>query len=197
MHIITGLVMAHLFKKHKDEKTTTAENSSEPVEPLLRLHEPVRTEHMLPGRVRFRVPNLCNDTASGERLVGTLERVASVENVSVNNITGSVLIHYDPGEINAALLVAAIIKILGMEEQLERVPVSRLQREVRQVSKALNRALYDKTNGILDLKTAIFLSLAALGTAKLWQQHSLALPAGFTLLWWAGNGLLGRRGGVE
>lgn len=197
MHIITGLVMAHLFKKHKGKPEGKTARGSEPVPPLLRLHEPVRTEHMLPGRVRFRVPRLCGDVAAAEQLAGALERVASIESVSINTATGSVLIHYDAQVLNAALLVAAVIKVLGLEGELEKVPVSRFQQEFRQVSKALDRALYDQTNGLLDMKTAVFLSLAALGTAKLWQQRSFALPAGFTLLWWASNGLLGRRGGGE
>jgi hypothetical protein len=196
MHIITGLVMAHLFKRHKDNQNTEAASSPEPVTPLLRLHRPVRTEHMLPGRVRFRVPSLCGDVAAGEHLAATLKRVASVQSVSVDKVSASVLIRYDAETLNAALLVAAVIKILSLEGELEKVPVSRLQQECRQVSKALDQALYDQTNGLLDMKSAIFLSLAALGTAKLWQQRSLALPAGFTLLWWAGNGLLGRRGSV-
>ena len=197
MHIITGLVMAHFFKKRKDSHTTEAECSREPMAPLLRLHTPVRTEHMLPGRVRFRVPSLCGDVASGKHLASALDRVASIKKVCVNTVTGSVLIHYDAQTLNAALLVAAVIKVLGLEGELEKVPVSRLQRELRQVSKALNRALYDQTNGLLDMKSAIFLSLAALGTVKLLRQRSLALPAGFTLLWWASNGLLGRRGDAE
>ncbi len=197
MHIITGLVMAHLFKRHKDHEADEAQDRREPMAPLLRLHDPVRTEHMLPGRVRFRVPSLRGNAASGEHLATALDGVASIKKVCVNTVTGSVLIHYDAQTLNAALLVAAVIKVLGLEGELEKVPVSRLQRELRQVSKALNRALYDQTNGLLDMKSAIFLSLAALGTVKLLQQRSLALPAGFTLLWWASNGLLGCRGGAE
>jgi hypothetical protein len=197
MHIITGLVMAHLFKRNKDKQAADPSPAMEPMAPLLRLHSPVRTVHLLPGRVRFRVPCLCGDDQAGEHLRATLGRVASVQHLDVDPVTGSVLIRYDAEAINAALLVAAIIKILNLEGELDKVPASRMQREVRHVSKALNRALYDQTHGLLDMKTAVFLSLAALGTAKLWQQRSLALPAGFTLLWWAGNGLLGRRGGGE
>lgn len=197
MHIITGLVMAHLFKRRQNRQAQDEGGKREPMAPLLRLHEPVRTDHMLPGRVRFRVPCLCVDIASGQGLCAALEKVSSVNNVSVNSVTGSVLIHYDPEALNAALLAAAVIKILRLEGELEKVPASKLQREMRQVSQALDRALYDQTNGLLDMKTAVFLSLAALGSVKLWQKRSLAMPAGFTLLWWAGNGLLRPRGGTE
>lgn len=197
MHIITGLVMAHLFKRNREKQGSDPGSKREPMAPLLRLHEPVRTLHVLPGRVRFRISRLVGDTTAIDRLTKALAGVGSVHSVTANKHTGSVLIHYDPETINAALLVAAIIKILGLEGALEKVPVSRLQQEVGQMSKGLDRALYDQTNGLLDLKTLVFLSLAALGTAKLWHKRSLALPAGFTLLWWAGNGLLGRRGGGE
>lgn len=197
MHIITGLLMAHLYKRRQDRQVEEEESVEEPVAPLLRLCEPVRTVHRLPGRVRFRVPCLCGDGARSQHLQETLGGVRSVQSIHVNTVTGSVLIDYDPELMNAALLVAAIIKILGLEGELARVPTSRLQHELRQVSQSLNRALYDQTNGLLDVKTAVFLSLAALGTAKLWHKGALALPAGFTLLWWASNGLLRKQGELE
>ncbi len=52
-----------------------------------------------------------------------------------------------------------------------------------------NRAVYDQTNGLIDLRTALLISMAGLGIVKLWSQPHWALPAGFTLLWWSGSGL--------
>ena len=187
MHIITGLVMASLLKRGKEKAV--------PQSPLLRLAAPVRTRHLLPGRARFEVPRLKGDANTAEDLALSLQRIQSVEAVRVSPVTGSVILCYDPEAISPELLVAAIIKLLGLETELDRAPSSVVSRELREVSHAVNRAVYDRTGGIVDLRTAMFLTLAAVGVTRLWRGGTLALPAGFTLLWWAGNGLLGKRGG--
>ena len=186
MHIITGLIMASLLKRGKEDGTTAS--------PLLRLVSPVRTVHLLPGRARFEVKRLQGDMPAVEKLTDALTRVEAVEEVRVSPVTGSVLLQFDPDRISADLLVAAIIKVLQLEGELDRTPSSVVGRELREISHALNRSVYDRTGGILDLRTAVFLTLGVLGTTRLWSQSGLSLPAGFTLLWWAGNGLLGRRG---
>ena len=186
MHIITGLIMASLLKRGQEDGTSAS--------PLLRMVSPVRTLHLLPGRARFAVKRLQGDEPMAGKLTDALTRVEAIEEVRVSPVTGSVLVQYDADRISADLLVAAIIKVLQLEGELDRPPSSVVGRELREISHAMNRAVYDRTGGILDLRTALFLSLAALGTTRLWRQGSLSLPAGFTLLWWAGNGLLGRRG---
>lgn len=190
MHIITGLILAGLLKKDKDPDGAPKASAS----PLLRLAEPVRARHLLPGRARLEVKRLRGDAAAAEKLSASLGRIESVEAVRVSPVTGSVLLLYDAEAISADLLVAAIIRILGLEDELHRVPSSVVGRELREVSHALNRAVYDRTGGIVDLRTALLLALAALGMTRLWRGGKLALPAGFTLLWWAGHGLLARRG---
>jgi len=189
MHIITGLIMASLLKrgKNKEEAVVTS--------PLLKLAAPVRTRHILPGRARFEVPALRGDQKTTEELAVTLQRIESVEAVRVSPVTGSVLLCYDPDTVSPELLVAAIIKLLRLDDELNQVPPSIVGREFHEVSHALNRAVYDKTGGIIDLRTALFIALAAVGVTRLRKGGMLALPAGFTLLWWAGNGLLGKRGG--
>ncbi len=187
MHIITGLVMASLLKRGQEKAV--------PQSPLLRLAAPVRTRHLLPGRARFEVPRLKGDANTAEDLALSLQRIQAVEAVRVSPVTGSVILCYDPEAISPELLVAAIIKLLDLETELDRAPSSVVSRELREVSHAVNRAVYDRTGGIVDLRTAMFLTLAAVGVTRLWRGGALALPAGFTLLWWAGNGLLGKRGG--
>ena len=181
MHIITGVILASLLKKGQGNKAPSA--------PLLRLHTPVRTCHLLPGRVRFAVPALKGNKDAADRLTSALKRVQAIDLVAVNTISGSVVIRFNPEQISAELLVAAIIKVLGLEKELERIPASVLGREIHHVAHALNRAVYDQTQGLMDLRTALLLAMAGLGTIKLLQHRQLALPAAFTLLWWAGDGL--------
>ncbi len=188
MHIITGLVMASLLKRGKDKEAVATS-------PLLKLAGPVRTRHILPGRARFEVRSLKGDSRTAEDLAMALQRIESVEAVRVSPITGSVLLCYDPEKISAELLVAAMIKLLRLDDELNQVPPSVIGHEFREISHALNRAVYDRTGGIIDLRTALFLALGVVGVTRLYKGGMLSLPAGFTLLWWAGNGLLNKRGG--
>jgi cation transport ATPase len=127
--------------------------------------------------------------AAADQLNNALMRLDAVNQVLVNMTSGSVVIRYDPEQISTELLVAAIIRVLNLESQLDKVPQSVLGREISQMSHALNRTVYDQTKGTIDLRTALLISIAGLGVAKILNQRNSAFPAGFTLLWWAGRGL--------
>jgi hypothetical protein len=106
-----------------------------------------------------------------------------------------VLFEYDRERVTADTLAAAVIRLLGLEQELEKDVRPRAVTELKKFERSMNRAVYEQTGGALDLRTAVFVVLAVMGIQKMIKQGGLALPAGFTLLWWAGNGLLGKKGG--
>ena len=116
-----------------------------------------------------------------------------VDSVEVNRATGSVLITYREGEVTPELLFAAVVRLLGLDEEVKRPPLPAITREIRGVMDSLNRAVYARTGGLLDLWSAMLILLAAVGIRKLATEGSRAIPAGGALLWWAANSLLGRR----
>jgi copper chaperone CopZ len=158
--------------------------------PLLKAPTVLSVTHALPGRTRFRAPILRNQVTASAKLQEALENIEGVHTAQVSPVSSSVLIQHDPEQVAPDLLAAALIRLLGLENELTRDVDATITRELRDFSQAANRAMYEKTSGLLDFKSALMLGLAALGTRKLLQQGTLALPAGFTLLWWAGNGLL-------
>ncbi len=187
MHIITGLIITKLLGLGPGGK------KKKPLSPLLRLHEPVRLRHLLPGRVRFQIKLIKHNQDICRQLKEKLRQIETVELVEVNPVTGSVLIVYDEVKLPPDLLAAALIRLLGLEEELEKDLTPAAAREIKQFGKALNRVVYDRTGGLLDMKTALFILLAVVGTRKLLLEKNLSIPAGFTLLWWAGNGLMNRK----
>ncbi len=179
MHIITGLLITALLGKqvkgHGEQKRS----------PLLTLKWPIETQHLLPGRVRFRVPSLVGNDEALQRLEGQLPRVDGIDEVTANRISGSVVIRYQSEKISPDLLFAALIRLLGLEKELERTPKPALAKELRQLGEAMNRAVYSSTDGFVDLWTVVPLALMGLGVGKIIQDRSLTFPTGFTLIWWA------------
>jgi hypothetical protein len=181
MHIITGLVLAALLGKGKSPRL--------PALPRLQTG-PVRVVHDLPGRVRLRVTALddCGDHA--RILAERLPAIQGVQGVTVSPTTRSVLITYNPAAVRPALLFAAVVRLLGLDRAIDRPPRPVVARELRDVCRALNRAVYERTGGIIDLHTAVLIVFIALGVRKMLQQQSAILPAGLSMVWWAMNGLL-------
>jgi len=158
--------------------------------PLLSATGPVKTEHVLPGRVRFQLDALVADVAAEELVEARLAQVTGVRTVAASVATGSVLIHHDPDTIQPELLCVALVRLLGLEKELELTPQPVIARELRDMAQALNRAVYEQTGGLIDLWTALPVLLAVLGGRQLLREGIASLPTGFALVWWAYTALL-------
>jgi hypothetical protein len=151
--------------------------------------------HALPGRIRFLVPSLRNSGGAPLDWVDELRKVRGIKELDVSTITGSVVIRFDPEVIDPPLLFGVLARMLGLEDEIEKRATPALLRELREFGKGINLAVYDNTNGLVDAWTLLVLTLAIVGTRKLTQTGWAGLPTGFTMLWWALNGL--SRGGGD
>ena len=82
-------------------------------------------------------------------------------------------------------LISVTFRLLGLDGELKQTPQPSIVRELRSLMDSLNRIVYDRTGGLLDFTSAVSIVLAAVGIQKLATKGSKAMPAGFTLLWWA------------
>jgi copper chaperone CopZ len=180
MHIITGMLIAGLLGKGKAGSLL----------PMLQ-SGPVQTAHATRGRVRFRVPSLSDSRPDAELIREKLPTLEGVESVDVNPATGSVLVRYREDQVRPDLLFAAIVRLLGLEEELVQTPSPAVVKELRSMMDSLNRVVYDRTGGLLDFASALLIALAAIGMTKLFVDRKNAMPAGFTMLWWGLHQLLG------
>jgi len=55
--------------------------------------------HNVPGRIRVKIPILRNDEEKGLEIQTNLGMLDGVEKISVNTVTGSIVVHYDPDEL--------------------------------------------------------------------------------------------------
>jgi len=176
MHLVIGFLASALMAARRRSGSRS---------PLLELSYPIRTLHLLPGRVRFEVPKLRGDRGGGDRLTAALERLEGVYEVRCTPRVGTVLVRFDHTRLQPELLVAAMVRLLGLEAEMETAPQSRASRELREAANALDRAVFDSTGGVLDLRTAVPLALGALGVYRIVTRQGAMLPAGATLVWWA------------
>jgi hypothetical protein len=144
---------------------------------------PLRVVHCLPGRVRFRVTSRSVGPERLRRAAEQLQMIEGVESVRVEGLTGSVLIGYQPGRLEPGLFFAALVRLLGVEEELLCIPEPVLTRELREAVASLNQGLYETTGGLADLSSLLLLGALGLGLHGIWRDGPRALPPGFTMLW--------------
>ena len=103
MHIITGMLLSMLMKSGSKDKKP----------PLLQIRWPIRTLHLLPGRVRFQIPLMVGREEELKAATTQIAKISGVKWVDYNKISGSVLIYFEEDILQADLLFTALIRLLG------------------------------------------------------------------------------------
>lgn len=138
----------------------------------------------LPGRMRLYIPAVSGACEQAAQMKAQLESTGVIHQVTVEPRTGSVLVRYDESQVQAAVVLGAVMKLLGLEEKMKTVPSSKVQQGIQLLLSTVNQGVLDATNGLLDAKTltAGALTVAALRSKA---QQGWAVPGAMTLLWWA------------
>lgn len=110
----------------------------------------IEIKHTLPGRIRFYIPLLKHNENAQIILKSELRKIQTVAEVETNITTGSLVINYNRTKINPQLLLAIVIKLLNLEEDVLKKPVPKLGNEMKMLKDSMNMAIYNKSNGILD-----------------------------------------------
>ena len=71
--------------------------------------------HEVPGRLRIQIPALKRSPRRAQEVQDLLEDVSGIKSTSVNTVTGSVIVHYDPEIVNSG----AILTLLSREEYID------------------------------------------------------------------------------
>jgi hypothetical protein len=138
-------------------------------------------KHNIPGRMRLHIPRL-SDQSSSEALL-QLEKVDGIESLDINTHIGTVIIRYKEEKISPALIAGIIIRILGLEEEINNKPKSKALEEMKSLNESLNMSIYEKTNGLVDFNSLLVISLLVVGARK--TITSYRRPSGVDYLWWS------------
>ena len=61
--------------------------------------------HESPGRLRVKIPDLKRNPQSAWDLQSLLKNLSGIKSSSINTVTGSVIMHYDPEVLSAGALI--------------------------------------------------------------------------------------------
>ena len=145
----------------------------------------LEVQHYIKGRIRLKVNSLIQDDEKAKELVGKLASLNGIEDISVNTLIGSVLIKFSEEVVDPITLIGAVLSILGLEEEVFDKKNGKLFSGMREVIESIDFAIYNKTKGILDLKSTIALLFIINGIRKIGQNP--IMPNGVNLLWWGFN----------
>jgi hypothetical protein len=175
MHMLVGLLLTRLLKRAHESGGF-----------LPRVPGKFEVLHTMPGRIRFRIPMLeGQDNEVVDAVKKELVRLAEINRVDVNPVSGSLVLEYNDEDINASMICGILIKLLGLEDALDAQPQSAAQKEINLIGTSLNRQVYNSTAGVFDLTSALAATIFVLGLYKIIMQQDRNLPSGFSLLWWA------------
>ncbi len=144
----------------------------------------VEVRASLPGRMRLFIPALSANPAQAEEMKRQLEATGAIYSVAITRCTSTLLVHYNESQVEGAVVEGAIIKLMGLDEAIGREPVSRISAGVKTLYDAVNRGLWDATNGLVTVKalTGTALTVAAVKSIA---AVGWSLPGAATMLWWA------------
>lgn len=145
----------------------------------------LEVQHYIKGRIRLKVNSLIQDDEKAKELVGKLASLNGIEDISANTLIGSVLIKFSEEVVDPITLIGAVLSILGLEEEVFDKKNGKLFSGMREVIESIDFAIYNKTKGILDLKSTIALLFIINGIRKIRQNP--IMPNGVNLLWWGFN----------
>lgn len=165
-----------LFKKAKASKTS----------PFPSFHGVIKTAHSIDGRVRFLIPKLKNNDTFATTLKNSLTKIDFITSISTSTISGSLILEYDHKNVEPFFLFLTVVKIAGLEDEIYSNKDSKLSTELNLIKESASRAIYEKTHGILDLKSSfIFFLVLAMFYYSLNRNKSI-MPQ-VTLAFWLFN----------
>ena len=148
----------------------------------------VETVHSLPGRMRLSVPSLVNDAEQAANLQASIGSLEAVAFARVSPVTGSVVVCFDPSSVEPILLFGAVIRILGLDHQMDSASQPVLWREIDSAGKTADDLVRTLSIGLMDVKTLITLSFAGVVAYRFFSgRTNLMLPGTATLMWWIAN----------
>ena len=151
-------------------------------------------QHVLPGRRRYYVSVLRGNGELSEILQKKLSQLSFIQEVRVNQITGSLLLIYS-GEEQVDALIAwlreHIFSVRKTKEAQNDAALAQSGQSIRRTVGAMNSCLKDHTQNWFDLSSLLSFFFVIRGLRKMLLFHQL--PSGPQMIWWAVSLLRGWR----
>lgn len=149
----------------------------------------LEVKHYISGRMRVKIPSLQYNLEKEDEIRKQLLNLKGINSVEINTLIGSVLVRFDETIIEPVMLIGIILNVAGLEEEAFSRKSGKTTFALKDTIEAVDMTIYNKTRGILDLKSVIALFFIGYGIKKIRQNP--VLPNGVNLLWWGYNIITG------
>lgn len=146
----------------------------------------LEVKHSIEGRIRLKIKVLMNNEVIGNMLKEQLEKISVISRFEINILLGTVLIEFDSSKVDALTIQGAVMKLLGVDEELSEGRNGKLRLKAEEGVSAINSGIYDFTKGYLDLKS-LFLMIFITGAVYDYRKIGWGNPGCATLLWWGAS----------
>lgn len=178
-NIASGILIGLIFKKITDKKKGKSNSL------LGSIPDVIEIKHSIQGRIRFYIPSIVDNISAKENILAVLKNVSSIEEISIDIITGSIVIKYDPKEATPELIMGVIIKILELDKIIEEKRDPIVLKELKRIKEAFNYSFYKQTKGVLNFTTLVPLVLIYIGAKRIIVNKDTSVPNPYTLFYWA------------
>lgn len=145
----------------------------------------IEIRHSMKERVRIFVPSLIGFNEGKSYIEAQFQKIQGIKGIEVNVVTGTVLITYEDGKLQEGMILGILIKLLNLEQEIHKPKTSRLKKELDHIKEALEYGIYERSGGILDLKSLLILTFLFYGAKGLYFNEKTAKINPYSLLYWA------------
>jgi hypothetical protein len=140
--------------------------------------------HSAPGRCRFKIPSKRHDAAYFQNMKEDLLNISGIERIDANPLTASVLILYDPQQVQLNDLSAQLETAEHFEPtETETMQVQTVWERATSGLDSFDQLLKESTSGHIDFKSLLFIILFMMAIRQLHQ--GVIFSAAATLFWYA------------
>ena len=143
----------------------------------------LEVQHYIKGRLRLKINVLAGNYDACKELESRMISLRGIYSIKSNPMLGTLLIEFDENEVSSVILMGAILNLLGLEDEAFSRKSGFISSIFSESVSALDSVIYNKTKGILDIKSTLGMFLLYYGVKKIRQNP--VLPNGVNLLWWA------------
>ena len=144
----------------------------------------LRVVHHHPGRLRVRARSLERDASRTRAAVEAMRRRKDVAGVRAQDLTGSILVEYDPERVDGGALLEALANALQLSVEVTPARKS-VARAITDAARAADERVSVLTRGRLNLRSGVPVAMGIGSVASLLWARDRRAPRWDNLLYWA------------
>ena len=98
--------------------------------------------HETPGRVRIKIPSIKGKPDRGQEALAVLQSLRGIENATINHLTGSIVINYDPQTTSTEVILLVLADSGFVAPEIVKKKTTAVYKSSAMAGEAIGRALF-------------------------------------------------------